>query len=199
MRNEQHEHRRLPHRKASAPLCEIANPIMKQWPYRTALWAFLVLFCANTFGQELSIDSTIMHDCRMNGSQPVRFFNRLETISQFKDLSKGWFDFAQKNMDFNSIIKLLPDSVELFQDSITVRFIVTIKGEICGVHYISGNKLLFPAVAQLLYASPKWMAATNGGILVSAYRNLQLDLFIDKRIQEAKVVRKFPSYFYMKM
>lgn len=122
-------------------------------------------------------------------------FSKVEVIADFNKGFKKWFEYANMHFDFNKVANSLPDSLSHFQDSVKVFFIVTKKGEVKNINFLSGNKLLFEPFSGLLLKSPNWRPATQGGRNVYSFRVLSIDVMIDKLKGEQKVLTKINSYF----
>lgn len=102
-------------------------------------------------------------------------------MQSFREGSKKWFDFAKANFDFAYVKHQLSDTVQHFEDSITVKFIVARNGTICNITIQTGNPILTEPTLKLLKLSPNWLPGLNGGRQLNSYRTLRLDILIDKK------------------
>jgi hypothetical protein len=144
-------------------------------------------FCIILFGCLVSA----AQDCNISDD---KIFTKTDILAEFKGGSKKWFDFAQKQFDFNSVVQNLQDSQQ-FHDSIIVKFVVTKSGQVCKVTILRGNSLLSIPVINLLKSSPNWIPASSEGRMLNAYRALKIEISIDTQRKEFKIVRNFNSYY----
>jgi hypothetical protein len=128
-------------------------------------------------------------------NQSEKAFTRIGVISQFKGGHQNWFDFANQHFDFKTVSNLISDSVEVFQDSVVLKFVVTRTGKLCDVTFLRGNRLLSTAATYLMLQSPDWTPGNADGRNVNTYRTLRLDIKIDKHKGTAEVRKIFDSYF----
>lgn len=134
-------------------------------------------------------------ECKLDREQIGKIFTKLEMPAEFPGGSQKWFDYAKKNFDFGYILQHLNDSVQTFQDSIIVKFIVARNGSICNIKVQGGNPILTVPTLKLLKLSPNWRPGLNGGRQLNSYRTLQLDILIDKKENINTVKHYMTSYF----
>ena len=134
-------------------------------------------------------------ECNLTAYEKQYIFTNVDVLASFKNSSEKWFEFAQNNFDFNSILKKLPDTLQHFQDSIFVKFIVTKSGQVCDIKIQKGNKILADAVIKLLKMSAQWEPASSEGRNINAYRKLKIEVLIDRLKNEFKIIRNVKSYY----
>lgn len=139
---------------------------------------------------------TVDSECNLTDYQRQHIFTKVEILATFKGHSEKWFDFAQNNFDFNAVIRNLPDTLQKFQDSIVVKFIVTKAGLICKVQMLNGSRILFEPVLKLLRMSPPWVPGISGGRSLNSYRTLKVELVIDRLNNEFKISKNWKSYSF---
>jgi hypothetical protein len=135
-------------------------------------------------------------ECRLDRDQLGKIFTKLEIYAEFPGGYQKWYDFVKTNFDFESVARLLGDTVTLFQDSIIVKFIVTRYGGVCNIQYIAGNPILTIPMTKLLRISPNWKPGLNGGRQLHSYRTLQIDFIIDRKLKKCGV--KYYSNAYLR-
>ena len=155
-----------------------------------------------TNGQTIGDQSNISKDkiklgpeCNLTDFEREYIFTKVENLATFEDSPGNWFEFAQKNFDFESVVKNLPATLQVFHDSILVKFIVTKVGQICKIEILNGNTILADPAVKLLKTSPPWRSAVSGGRNLNAYRTLKIEVLIDRTKKEFKIIRNFKSYF----
>lgn len=133
--------------------------------------------------------------CKINKEQTENIFKRLEVLADFRGGFMKWFEYATNNFNYSSVLEKLNDSVQLFQDSIVVKFIVTKTGKLCYLQTQKGNLVLSAPVKALLSGCPYWNPGSNGGRNLNSYRTLRIDVYIDKRKGIKKIQHYSNSYF----
>ncbi len=133
-------------------------------------------------------------ECKLTDYERKYIFTKVEILATFKGFSSEWFKYAQKNFDFNSISQNLPDTTQKFHDSIFLKFIVTKTGLICKIEVLKGNNMLTAPAIQLLRMSSPWEPALSGGSYLNAYRTIKIEVLIDRKESEFKIIRDFKSY-----
>ena len=166
------------------------------------LYLFLTLFSCTGLGQigehknSYDFDMLLLSkECHLDKEQLGRIFTRLEIYAEFPGGFKKWFDFANTNFDFDYVAKNLSDTVNIFQDSIVVKFIVARNGKICNIKFQKGNTLLTEPTLKLLKSSSNWKPGVNGGRLLNSYRTLRIDVFIDNSRHQKSIKHFTNSYF----
>jgi hypothetical protein len=166
------------------------------------LFTLVVLFNTNGLQAQAIVESpdssddkrTVDSECNLTDYQRQHIFTKVEIAATFKGHSEKWFEFAQNNFDFNTVVRSLPDTVHRFQDSIIVKFIVTKVGLICKVEMLKGNKILFEPVLKLFRMSPSWVPGLSAGRNLNSYRTLKIEVVVDKPKNEFKILKNWKSY-----
>ncbi|CAN5676962.1 hypothetical protein BH11BAC3_BH11BAC3_30520 [soil metagenome] len=134
-------------------------------------------------------------ECKLTNYEKQYIFTNVDVLASFKNSSEKWFEYAQNNFDFKSVLEKLPDTLQYFQDSIFVKFIVTKAGQVCDIKIQKGNQILGGPVIKLLEMSAQWQPASDEGRNLNAYRTLKIQVLIDRLKNEFKIIRNFKSYF----
>jgi len=124
--------------------------------YLLATCVSILVFFTSCFAQ--TVDTVSLPDnvypsedsCNLTDEELRHIFTKVDILADFKGGSQKWFEFAQMNFDFNSIIQDLADSTRTFQDSIFVKFIVTKSGQVCNVRILRGNPILAKSCIALI-------------------------------------------------
>jgi hypothetical protein len=133
-------------------------------------------------------------DCHLDPELAGKIFTRLEIPAEFPGGFQKWYEFANKNFDFNDVIQKI-DTTGEFRDSVVLKFIVTRDGQICSIRVQKGNPILAAAATRLLKSSRNWIPGVNGGRLLNSYRTLRIDVWIDRKENSRIIRRNFNSYF----
>jgi hypothetical protein len=162
----------------------------------------LTLFLTPAVGQIIDetnntdFDTTLLApQCKLDKEQLGKIFTKLEVYAEFPGGFKKWFDFAKDNFDFDYISQHLGDTVQHFQDSIIVKFIVARNGTICNIKVQTGNLVLTEPALKLLKLSPNWRPGLNGGRQLNSYRTLRLDILIDKK-ENIKTIKHYTTSYF---
>lgn len=119
-----------------------------------------------------------------------RVFTKVEVPASFPGGIKKWLAFAEQNLSAGVVLEGIPDSVIVYKDSATVKFIVTREGRICRLVFLEGVPPgLRNAVSHLLKTSPKWIPASFSGRNVDAYYNLKVVVVADRLKMSCTMVR----------
>ncbi|RYE43515.1 MAG: hypothetical protein EOP48_22890, partial [Sphingobacteriales bacterium] len=148
----------------------------------------LTLFLTSAVGQIIDeknnddFDATLLAaECKLTKEQLGKIFTKIEVYAEFPGGFQKWFDFAKANFNFDYLSQHLGDTIQHFQDSIIVKFIVARNGTICNIKVQAGNLGLTEPTLKLLKLSPNWRPGLNGGRQLNSYRTLRLDILIDKK------------------
>lgn len=160
--------------------------------------AIAILFISDVvYGQTIKDTQpkiiSIKPECIM--AEGDHIFTKVEVLADFKGSAENWFEYVQKNFDFNLVVHNLPAIVQHFEDSIFVKFIVTREGNICNIEILKGNEILADPIIKLLKLSPKWRPGSSSGRSLNTYRTLKIDVLFDKEKSEFKIIRNFNSYY----
>ncbi|MEO8405135.1 MAG: hypothetical protein ABI480_11080 [Chitinophagaceae bacterium] len=162
----------------------------------------LFIHQAPVLGQKISDDNNhhadsvlLITECKLEPKQVGWIFTGLEIIAGFPGGSAKWFEFFNKNFNFNFISQNMGDTVQQFRDSIVVKFVVTRDGKVCHVIMQKGNSILEEPVKRLLAISPDWEPGLNGNRLLNSYRTLRIDIYINKAKGISRIERYINSYY----
>jgi hypothetical protein len=162
----------------------------------------LTLFLAPAVGQIVEdkinndFDTTLLaQECKLDKEQLGKIFTKLEVYAEFPGGFQKWFDFAKSNFDFGYLLQHLGDTVQHFQDSIIVKFIVARNGTICNIKVHTGNPILTEPTLKLLKLSPNWKPGLNGGRQLNSYRTLRLDVLIEKK-ENIKTIKHYTNSYF---
>ena len=162
----------------------------------------LTLFLTPAVGQIIDeknnndFDTTLLAaECKLDKEQLGKVFAKLEVYAEFPGGFKKWFDFAKANFDFDYLSQHLGNTVQHFQDSIIVKFIVARNGTICNIKVQTGNPVLTEPTLKLLKLSPNWRPGLNGGRQLNSYRTLRLDVLIDKK-ENVKTIKHYTASYF---
>jgi hypothetical protein len=139
--------------------------------------------------------ASICEECKIDKEQSGKIFTRLEVLANFSGGFMKWFGYATNNFNYSAVLEKINDTVQLFQDSLVVQFIVTKTGNLCHIQIQKGNPMLAAPVLQLLRNSPNWNPGTNGGRNLNSYRTLRIDVYIDK-INGIKKIQHYTNSFF---
>ncbi len=168
----------------------------------------LLYFCltmyANTAAGQIienkninDFDSLLLSkECNLDKEELGKIFTKLEIYAEFPGGIQKWFDFAKANFDFMYVVEQLGDTVQYFEDSIIVKFIVARNGTICNINFKKGNPILTDPTIKLLKYSPNWRPGVHGGRLLNSYRTLKLNILIDKK-ENKKTIKVITSAYFM--
>ena len=134
-------------------------------------------------------------ECNLNKEQLGKIFTKVEISAAFPGGFNKWFDFANSNFDFENVIHQLGDTVNNFEDSIIVRFIVERNGTLCGFKFQAGNPILVQPTLRLLRLSPPWIPGIYGGRLLNSYRILRIDVIINRK-QSIKTIKHYTNSYF---
>lgn len=142
------------------------------------------------------IDSVLLSpECKPAKDENGRIFTGLEIPAEFKGGPAAWFKYCNTHFNFDAVESKLPDSVNVFTDSVTIKFVVTRKGDICQIQYLRGNKLLLQPTLELIRGTAAWIPGQNGSRYVHSFRTLCIDVHIDRINHVREVVKKTFSYW----
>ena len=143
-----------------------------------------------------NFDSILLSpDCKIMPVDLSRIFTKTEIIAAFPGGEEKWFEFANKNFDFDYVLNKMNDTSKKFEDSLIVKFIVTMDGNICVINVLKGNSILIEPIMRLLKRSPNWTPALSGSRALHAYRTLRVDVYIDRDRNIKEIKKYYNSYF----
>jgi hypothetical protein len=123
-------------------------------------------------------------------------FEKINLQASYKGFGTKWNPFLQKNVSFSKIIGSLPDSLTYYEDSVTMKFIVSRDGMISNLEILcAGNEQAGKEAIRLIKAScPDWdPGVDSGGVFRNSWHQETFYFIVDRR--EKKTITKVWAKF----
>ena len=126
---------------------------------------------------------------KFEGDTAQHVFTRINTQASYKGYTLKWKAFLEKNVSFKNIITTLPDSVQYFEDTVSLKFIVSKNGMLSNLEIVYGldEEAIKEAIRLIKASCPNWIPGIDsGGVYRNSWHTESFYFMVDRRTNDLK-------------